>query len=604
MQIVKIKTALALGVTNLARVLFYQLSIKMGLNPVKKLQSEIVTGPFFTAEDIETVNTKTNGQWLGKHTYFGQSTTNSTIPDWHQSCLTKKIATRSLPWFAISDFNNELGDIKGVWEASRFDWVISFAQQAKQGDKDALTKLNNWILDWLNNNAPYDGVNWKCGQEASIRVMHLALAALLLDQTKSSTPALLSFIKAHLKRISSTIMYAVAQDNNHGTSEAAALYIGGSWLAINGDNEGFKWQKQGVKWLENRIDHLIEDDGSFSQYSVNYHRVMLDSISLVEVWRTKHSLDKFSSRFYSKMALATDWLFYFTNVKSGDAPNLGANDGARLIPLTGTDYRDFRPSVQLASAVFKQQLAYLGEGEYNLPLFWLNIALSKNKSPVKKSKDFTNGGYAYLTKANTELFLRYPNFKFRPSQCDALHLDFWLGNKNIFRDGGTFSYNAGQQYIDYYGGVQSHNTVQFDNHDQMPRLSRFLLGDWLKTSFKQPLILTDSSQSFAAGYKDRFGCEHIRSIALTEQSLTISDKVSGFTDKAVLRFRLHPADWHIVDTTLVSKLCKINFSSSVPINRLEITTGLESRYYYQESKIPVLELEVSKAGTITTEVTF
>lgn len=600
----KIKTAYSLGVLNLFRFFYYQFGIKTGLNPVKKIEAKVEIGEFFKVYQGKIVDLKVNTQWQGSHTFFGKSVPAAEIPNWHKSCLTGKVASNHLPWYQVSDFNNEIGDIKGVWEASRFDWVIGFAQRIKKGDKSALKDLNAWIADWVESNPPYYGVNWKCGQESSIRVIHLATAAMILEQTRDSSKPLISLIKAHLKRIAPTIMYAVAQDNNHGTSEAAALYIGGSWLVQNGVKDGKQWQKQGVKWLENRVSHLIEADGSFSQYSLNYHRVMLDSISLVEAWRVKHGLDKFSSRFYSKMLLATDWLFYFTNVESGDAPNLGANDGARLIPLTGTDYRDFRPSVQLASAVFKQELAYLGEGEYNWPLFWLNIALSKRQSSVKDSKDFANGGYAYLTKANAELFLRYPEFKFRPSQCDALHLDFWLGDKNIFRDGGTFSYNAGQEYIDYYGGVQSHNTVQFDEHDQMHRLSRFLLGNWLKTSFKQPLTETEMDHSFAAGYKDSFGCEHIRSIALTEQSLTITDKVSSFTDKAVLRFRLHPANWQLIDNCLVSEFCKIQFSASVAISRIDLATGFESRYYYQEAEISVLELEVGSAGTITTEVTF
>ena len=38
--------------------------------------------------------------------------------------------------------------------------------------------------------------------------------------------------------------------------------------------------------------------------------------------------------------------------------------------------------------------------------------------------------------------LRYPRFRYRPGHADALHLDLWLGDRNILRDGGTYSYNA------------------------------------------------------------------------------------------------------------------------------------------------------------------
>lgn len=604
MSLVKVKTALELGLPNLARVFAYQLGIKTGFNKVKSITSVIKPGDLFTPYTGSIFNIPCNTQWNDKHTYFGVEKDGLAIPNWHQSCLSSELAPSDKPWHLIGDFNNQLGDIKGVWEASRFDWIICFAQQVATGDESALLKLNLWVTDWIENNPTYNGVNWKCGQEASIRVMHLALATLLLKQSHNTTPALLSLIKAHLKRISPTIMYAIAQDNNHGTSEAAALYIGGSWLVLNGDNDGIKWQKQGLKWLENRAARLIEDDGSFSQYSVTYHRVMLDTYSLAEVWRQKHSLAPFTVDLYTKLKAATNWLYYFTNPSTGDAPNLGANDGARLIPLTGTDYRDFRPSVQLASALFLNKAAFGVSGSFNTPLKWLELEIPEQSIASKLPKDFIDGGYAYLTNQNAELYFNYPKFKFRPSQNDALHIDFWLDGQNIFRDGGTFSYNAGQKYIDYYGGVKSHNTIQFDEYDQMPRLSRFLLGDWLKTSIKKTLIVTSTEQTITAGYKDRFGCKHTRSIKLQPSLLIIQDVISGFNDKAVLRFRLAPVAWKLVGNTISSELCAINFSADVTIKRIEITTGFESRYYYQESEIPVLEIEVHESGALTTEVQF
>lgn len=602
MNFVKIKTAIALGMPNLFRVVTYKLGIELGFNKVKKITGDLADGELFKPYKGLVNNLECNKQWLDNHAYLGVTVKNKAIPSWHQSCLTQRSAPSHKPWYLIADFNEQLGDIKGVWEASRFDWVIGFVQKTKCGDELALDSLNIWLADWILNNPPYFGVNWKCGQEASIRVMHLALAAILLEQTNKTSIPLLRFVKAHLKRISPTIMYAVAQDNNHGTSEAAALYIGGSWLSLNGDSDGAKWQQLGIKWLENRARRLIETDGSFSQYSVNYHRLMLDTYSLVEVWRLKHKLPIFSASLYTKLTAATHWLYYFTNSECGDAPNLGANDGARLIPLTSSDYRDFRPSVQLASLLFCQALAYKGSGGFNLPLQWLELSRPDAFLIDKKSKDFDCGGYAFLKNSKAEVFLNYPKFKFRPSQCDALHIDLWLGNENVFRDGGTFSYNAGQEYIDYYGGVKSHNTVEFDEHDQMPRLSRFLLGGWLTTHFKKPLVINQHSQSVTVGYKDCYHCEHIRTVELYSSSLIVKDELSRFKNKAILRFRLIPSNWKVFNNSLVSDICTINFTADVHIKRFELTSGFESRYYYQESDIPVVEIEIDKPGIIITEV--
>jgi hypothetical protein len=603
----KIKTAIGLGLLNLGRVACYKFSVKIGLNPVKKLTAEIQSGDFFLPYTAPMVKYQENVQWNEHYSYFDNSTQNiDGIPNWYKSCLTGKLANQPLQeWYNIPDFNDELGDIKGVWEASRFSWIIPFSQRIACGDIQASSDVNKWLLDWVEHNPPYLGVNWKCGQEASIRVMHLAMAAKILQQVNNTSPSFLALIKAHLKRISPTIMYAVAQDNNHGTSEAAALYIGGSWLVNNGDNDGIKWQSQGLKLLENRAKRLIEQDGSFSQYSTTYHRLMLDSYSMVEVWRRDLGLPCFNNHTYKKLQAASIWLYTFTQPDSGDAPNLGANDGARLLPLTSTDYRDFRPSVQLACSLFHNKAAYCESGEYDNQLAWLNLEKPKEVMSVLSSVDFSKGGYACLKQKNAFLLLNYPQFKFRPSQCDALHIDFWLHGMNIFRDGGTFSYNAGQNYIDYYGGVQSHNTVQFDSHDQMPRLSRFLLGDWLKLNYKKELNRKDESCLFGAGYHDRFGCHHKRDVSLLKSQLIIVDELSGFKEQAVLRWRLTPdVKWQLTDSGLNSELCDIKISCDVRIKRIELVTSHESRYYYQENEIPVLEVEIESSGIIITEVNF
>lgn len=605
MFIIKVKTALSLGVVNFLRFIVYKIGISTGLNSVRKINAQTELGDFFLPYKGQIQHLKVNDQWLGAHTFFGKKSSVLGVPNWQLNCLTHdSVCYEKKPWFLISDFDKNIGDIKGIWEASRFDWVLCYAQSAANGNENDLNRLNLWLNDWLSKNPPYLGINWKCGQEASIRVMHLAMAAKILGQSQRSSIVLMALVKAHLKRISPTIMYAIAQDNNHGTSEAAALFIGGSWLSINGDIDGLKWEKQGRKWLENRSERLIESDGSFSQYSITYHRVMLDTFCMAEVWRKELALPAFSPHLYAKLDVAILWLFQMTQRISGDAPNLGANDGARLLPLTGTDYRDFRPCVQLASCVFLGKSAYPEAGDWDLPLQWLGYSKPSIEIEEATSVDLEGGGYALLRRKHVFAVLNYPHFKFRPSQCDALHVDFWYYGENILRDGGTYSYNAGQKFIDYYGGVESHNTVQFDSHQQMPRLSRFLLGNWLKTKEKSGVVENKECTMFSASYQDGLGCTHKRYLSLSDNSFQVIDAVSGFKSSAILRWRLQPGEWELIGYTLISPKFRIQISADVSITRLELVHGFESKYYYQESELPVLEVEIEQAGHITTEIIF
>lgn len=602
----KARTALRLGFLNLVRVFIYRLGVKLGINPVRRIQAKLPNGEFFKKIHRNSAFVSPSAVMGLKEIsllYFGwHKAGQNSPPNWHKNPFNEvSVQNATRPWWQIPDFDPHLGDIKTVWEASRFDWVLTFAKQATQGDLEALDTLNLWLTDWCTNNPAYCGVNWKCGQEASIRVMHLAYAALLLQQHQQASSALQMLIKAHLQRIAPTIQYAIAQDNNHGTSEAAALFIGGTWLVLLGDNSGKHWAKMGRKWLENRATRLIELDGSFSQYSVNYHRVMLDSYSMAEHWRKCLSLPPFSDQLHQQLVAATHWLHQMTQTVSGDAPNLGANDGARLLPLSDTDYRDFRPSVQLAMALFCKQRAYSEEGEWNTPLRWLKISLPNTITSTLESKHYPNGGYSVLKQDGAFALLRFSNFRFRPSQADALHVDFWLNGENLLRDGGTYSYNAGENISRYFGGTASHNTIQFDDRDQMPRLSRFLFGEWLQACEVIPVHKEADRIQAAAAYRDHQGACHHRTVSLGSTGLSVSDKVSGFKHKAILRWRLQPGEWIVNGAYISNGKHSLRIASSAPITRITLVEGWESRYYLQKTTLSVLEVELQQAGEITSE---
>ncbi|WP_193075262.1 heparinase II/III family protein [Pseudomonas sp. FME51] len=606
--LITITTVFRLGLINLGRVALYKLGVKTGFNPVRRLKSVTPSGPFFIpAVQLASERAVPRTGWYLKAEAFGLTLDmlSQTPPQWLSGCFSKKCVVDPVRnWWEIPDFDPAVGDIKTVWEFSRFDWVLASAQHAAKGEADALQRLNYWIEDWLQANPPYKGPNWKCGQEASIRVMHLAMAAHLLGQITETRDGLLDLIEAHLQRIAPTLLYAMAQDNNHGTSEAAALFIGGSWLELNGRAIGRKLMRSGRKWLEDRACRLIAKDGSFSQHSLNYHRVMLDTINMVELWRRQLALPSFSLKFYSRAAAASEWLRYVTQTCGGDGPNLGANDGARLLPLTDTDYRDYRPTIQLASVLFHSARAYSSDGDWNQPLHWLRLSIPEEQLPEASSVQFDDGGYFILRRSRAMALLRYPRYRFRPGQADALHLDFWWNGENWLRDAGSFSYNTEKRWFVYFRGTESHNTVQFDSRDQMPRLSRFLLGAWLKARNVSPLFVFDSEENCSAGYRDWKGAAHDRSVSLSEGVMEVEDKIDNFERKAILRWRLRPGAWTI-DTAsqrIQTNGFSLRVTSTTPIKRFEVVEGWESRYYFKKTPVPVLEVEVALPGVLTTTI--
>ena len=608
----RLKTFWKLGLTSIAQVAVYRAACTIGLYrlllPIRRwsagsefFSSNLSIPPSIFAE-LKLVPPECAEALLdGNLTFFSGKTKHvGSPPDWFQDPFSGLKLAHDQHWTKLNEFSS--ADIKTVWETSRFDWVLLLARAWRaSGDSGYLDTLNQWIQDWVSRNPSNAGPNWKCGQEASIRVMHLAMAALILGQADAPANGLVELVRTHLQRIAPTIHYAVAQDNNHGTSEAAALFIGGSWLQSAGVPGADRWQRQGRKWLENRAVRLIEADGSFSQYSLNYHRVLLDTFSMVEVWRRQRNLASFSTLFQKRAAAASSWLAAMVDPHSGEGPNLGANDGARLLPLTDTDYRDFRPSVQLAMALFTDKRTYPADGSWNLPLAWLGVALPESQAAPGVSQVFDDGGYGVLKRSGVMLMLRFPRFRFRPGQADALHVDLWRAGENLLRDAGSYSYNTEPEWLNYFPGTASHNTVQFDDRDQMPRLSRFLFGDWLKTESLQPLVENAEETSFGAAYRDGKGASHQRQVRLKGDCLIVRDKIEGFQKKAVLRWRVRPGQWRLDGQMLTDGEHVITVSSDVPLARVALVNGWESRYYLQKNEVPVLEVEIQSAGMLTTE---
>ena len=380
-------------------------------------------------------------------------------------------------------------DIKRVWEASRWTWAPLFARAWRYTGQDIyIDVLNEWIKDWSIKNYFCGAPNWMCGQEVAIRLLH-ALQAWQIIESPRKIPKLSKgrkkFVELHLRRIDLTTRYAKAQQNNHWVSEAAALFIAGHWLTLFSDQKDFDanyFAQKGRQSLERSVGELLLQDGSFSQNSLTYHRLLLDTLIQVELWRIRFQLPEFSHAFKKRCYFATKWLKAFVDPITGDGPNLGHNDGALCYKFDNLSYRDFRSTLQLASVLFLGEKC-LPQGPWDESFNWIDINLEvnkKTKEPFPCLQYFSDGGYALLRpNQKTWALFRLPKYKFRPAHADPLHIDLWNNGENILRDGGSYSYNSNENDMTYFSGIASHNSLQVDDKEPMTRLSRFLWGDWL-----------------------------------------------------------------------------------------------------------------------------
>ena len=294
------------------------------------------------------------------------------------------------------------------------------------------------------------------------------------------------------------------------------------------------------------------------------------------------------------------WLYELTDTESGDAPNIGANDGAMLLGLSSAGYRDYRPSVQLGAALFCGARAYADDGVDEMT-GWLGVEVPETRLPKRSSKVYADGGWVTLHAPDGRSWacVRFPNFRFRPSHADALHFDLWSGGVNLVRDAGTFGYAAIEPWQSYFPGTSAHSTIEFDNRDQMPRIGRFLFGSWLQPSSVGDIRVDGDRAEWVGGYSDARGCRHRRTVRARGGVWTIIDETDGAQERAIARWRLADGDYARGDDSCAGSRIEITIDGTHNVTTT-LAEGYDSRFYRQRTSLPVLEVDLGREATITT----
>ena len=597
------KALIKLGFLNLLRVLIYRIQIKFGyfvfFTPKRLFKNKILfksdkLNPIKLPEHLSEEYVKSADYLLSGFfpIFFHTPIFVGSPPRWYQSF-------EPCPgghWSKIPINQTIEDDIKRTWDLSRFHWMPTFAAAYSTTKNDIyLEAINTWFDDWIRCNPINTGLNWICAQEVSIRLLNILNTNWLLGARQVDvSDSMLSIVFEHCKRIYPTTGYSVAQDNNHCISEAAALLVGGEWILVHASDKiqadfGRTCSKKGRKLLERALSRLVLHDGGFSMGSFAYHRVVLDTLSIVEFWLDYLALPKFSNCYYKAAKKMVDFLYQICDSDSGDVPNVGANDGSRSYLLTTSDYRDFRPSLQLASGYFSDQLIYNCER-----INWYSASLpSEVISLVKQvSKIYMDSGFATLRSDahRSWALVRFPVYLFRPMQSDSLHFDLWWKGRNILRDSGSYGYNCNEIDDSYFTGARGHNVVQFDDRESMPRIRKFLWGEWLKLSHvsKETEWLVDNF--WQSEFKDYLGAKHSRKIFLNSNTWRIIDNLSGYKT-ATLRWHIEGNDWNLIGNEVVSSDVKIVINSDGEF-KVKLSSGWNSKYYSHRICTTVIEIDV------------
>jgi hypothetical protein len=539
-------------------------------------------------------------------------------PDWHRNAFTGVRAPADIHWSEIGDF--EFGDIKVIWEPNRFSFAYTLVRAYRRtGDERYPEMFWQLVEDWRSENPPQAGVNWKCGQEISFRVMAWIFGLYGFQESAATTAervaALAQMVAVSGKRIEANLEYALSQRNNHGISEGVGLWTIG--LLFPEIGESCRWLELGRQVLERSGEELIYADGSFAQHSVNYHRLMLhDSLWAIRLGDINGQ--PLSGGLRERVGNACRWLYGMQNEVSGRVPNYGQNDGALVLPLNNSDYRDFRPVLQAVHYLSTGTRCYPA-GPWDEDLLWLfgrETLESAATHPERTPLEADQGGYYTLRSAEGFAFVRCASFVDRPAQADMLHVDLWWRGQNVALDAGTYSYNASSPWNNSLAHTAYHNTVTVDGLDQMDRVGKFLWLPWLKSKMTRLEYSGEEGLMCWEGEHDGYErlsdpVRHRRTVLqLPHEKWVVLDQLQA---KGKHDYRLHwllmdaPFDWDAKHARLILHTAAGPFYVHVGVSaagedsslvRAEPTSarGWHSPYYHYREPAISLALSVNSSS--------
>lgn len=473
-------------------------------------------------------------------------------------------------WSLIPDFSEQTGDIKFVWEKSRFTYFHVLLNYDYHFGLDLSEFVFNEMDSWIQNNPINQGPNWRCSQEISLRLFNWFYALSYYQNSASLTEdrfnKYIEVIYWSLHHVYYHIDFSrIAVRNNHAITETLLLSISNKLFPSFEDTA--KWSTEGKKWLEEEVDYQVYDDGTFLQFSMNYHRVLIQLLTLAVSFDLQHKVG-YSSVIKSKAYLSLKYLMTCQDEKTGQLPNYGANDGALFFQWDLSEFRDYRPQLNVLHRLLTGENAYKLEDNKSIDWFHVEKINSHDFEKVDLRDGlyhFDKGGYIVIREANTLTFLKCGEYKDRPSQADNLHLDIWCNGTNILRDAGSYKYNTTKELQAYFFGTRSHNSVVLDgDKDQMLKGGRFIWYYWTKLKAIE-ILETETSYEVKA---DVLAYSYINKKIVHSRKLIkkkgtnewqVEDEIRGEDSKGARQI------WNTGTPELLSFDAKVKNISQVPI---------------------------------------
>ncbi len=441
---------------------------------------------------------------------------------------------RNSEWLRLSPTESGPGraerNIRLLWELNRLHhWPRLALAYFLTGTERYQETLKRQVGEWLIQNPPYRGPNWRSAMEVGIRAQNWLWTIRILgwndvggevaDALGQPLEEHVAFVARHLSRYSSA--------NNHLLVEAATLAILAREMPRLRDSSHLRGL--GLRILMSELPRQVHRDGCTAEQAFRYHALVLEQLLL---------LLAAGGDIPNEIVGTTEKMAYFLAdlISDGNVPIVGDSDDGRILRLTPSGMTD-QELVGLAGKLIGRP-DLKGCGQWGQSAFWITRRLEENGTPSMQRKAFPatthypDGGYTLIRSRGRRQRLLFDHGPLglgtlaAHGHADSLSVLVWMEGKPLVIDSGTYLYGVAP-YREWFRSTSAHNTVAIDGRDQSETLGPFL---WGRRALTQVLGLTfwDEVDVIEASHDGYRPAGHRRSVVRVGDDLIIvSDAVTS-----------------------------------------------------------------------------
>lgn len=433
------------------------------------------------------------------------------------------------------------GDIRWIWELNRHHHLVTLGKAYYLSrDNIYAIELVNQILAWIEYCKPWKGVQWNSALEVAVRIINWIWALEFIRESDVLSAATFRTVMASISQQTNYVcdnLSRYSSANNHIIGEAACLAIVGiryPWLPNAGT-----LRKDGLQILEDELETQILPDGVPAEQSVHYLEFILELNFLA--WRLAEINGyRVPEIWYERLASSSNFIAHLMD-DGHSIPAIGdSDDGCVLRFIETREFNNYRSILGQAAAILNRADLKAKAGNWDEKSEWILGRWGRERfnalevwKPSMDSKLFPIGGYAVMRDEWSILTFDYGDLGYLSTaahgHADALSITLRSKGTPLLIDPGTYAYNNGEPWRNYFRGTKAHNTVVVDDYNQSEIIGKFL---WKKKAKAHLLFWeTDPACDLIIAHHDGYshqGILHTRCLVFKKPGfLLVSDTIAG-----------------------------------------------------------------------------